>query len=185
MASAANLDSVVNQGEFKARKPPSKPMTTKGHAPGVKVGKDAVPEFHAQKYPPGTAPPEHTYEPRPNVENMSIQAAALAEDEDVPRVNVEDTLGGATSRDLNKGKGRPVQGESSQELHGNKHVGNQKHRERSGLEGVGASVGVDMASLKGADRPEGVHKGVGPWTEFRDATQLVPEPPETVASEMP
>jgi len=165
-----NPDSLVNQGEFTARKPRSEPMTTKGHAPGVQVGNDAVPEFHAETHPPGTAPKQNTFKPNPQ-DDVSLQAQSS---EPAARTDVEDTLGGATSADVHTGLGKPVQGQSGQELHGDRHVGNRKNRERAGLEGTGASAGVDMASEKGADRPEGVSKGPE-GSEFRSATEKVPE----------
>ena len=169
-----NVESLVNQGEFTPRRPRDEPMTTKGHAPGVNVGNDAAPEFRAETHPPGTAPAERTFQPRPDTYGPTQAGPDVA----------EETLGGATSADLYKGMGKPLQGQTGGELHGNKHVGNRKHRERAGLEGTGASAGVDMARLKGADRPEGVTKGVE-GTEFRSATEMVPEGAESIASELP
>lgn len=166
-----NPESLVNQGEFTARKPRSEPMTTKGHAPGVQVGNDAVPEFHAETHPPGTAPKGNTFQPDPQ-DDVSLQAQSGT------RTEVEDTLGGATSADVHAGLGKPTQGQTGQELHGDKHVGNRKNRERAGLEGTGASAGVDMAAAKGADRPEGVTKGPG-RSEFAGATEKVPESAST------
>lgn len=43
---------------FHASRPRDEPLTTHGHQPGKQVGNDAVPEFHAQTLPAGTAPPE-------------------------------------------------------------------------------------------------------------------------------
>jgi hypothetical protein len=37
------------------------------HAPGVKVGNDAAPEFNAQTLPAGTAPSDRTF--APNTQN--------------------------------------------------------------------------------------------------------------------
>merc|ERR1711964_318813 len=50
MSANSNPESVSNQGEFHSRVPPSEPLTTKGHAPGVKVGNDAAPSFSAETW---------------------------------------------------------------------------------------------------------------------------------------
>jgi hypothetical protein len=47
--------------------------------------------------------------------------------------SAQDTIGGATSGDVHTGLGKPVQGQTSEELHDGSHT-------RAGLEGVGASA---------------------------------------------
>ncbi|KAH9905458.1 hypothetical protein F4778DRAFT_779794 [Xylariomycetidae sp. FL2044] len=175
MSASRNPDSVAAKGEeFHNRVPPTAPLTTKGHKPGVKVGKDAVPEFHAETHPAGTAPPENTFEPNPTIE-IPAQATS-AEDFNI---NTADTLPGATSADVYKGLGKPMQGQTSSELHG------KEKKERSGVEGRGASAGVDSVRQKGADLPEGVHKGMkGKWhPEYPAAEDRPPVRPEELASE--
>ncbi|KAI2619858.1 hypothetical protein GGS26DRAFT_595261 [Hypomontagnella submonticulosa] len=180
MSATRNTESLSNQGEFHSRVPPAEPLTTSGHKPGVKVGNDAVPEFHAEKYPPGTAPREHTFQPRP--------------EEGVPRSVAEsqqftdpaETLGGATSGDVHTGLGKPVQGQTGAELHGDLHGDrlNRRKKEHAGLEGVGATVG-DPVRQKGADLPEGVEKGMKgkASADYPSATERVPTSAEELASE--
>ncbi|KAI0173008.1 hypothetical protein GGR52DRAFT_431946 [Hypoxylon sp. FL1284] len=182
MSATTNSESLVGQGEFHSRKPGAEPLTTTGHKPGVKVGNDAVPEFHMEKHTPGTAPREHTFEPRPEGETP-------AEDPNVETQRLtdpSDTLGGATSQSVHTGLGKPVQGQTSVEQHG-AHAGHRK-KERSGLEGVGATVGDnvdDSARQKGADLPGDVEKGTKgkASAEYPSATERIPANAEEVAAE--
>ncbi|OHW95755.1 hypothetical protein CSPAE12_05646 [Colletotrichum incanum] len=127
-----NVDSVNSkQGEFHPSVPRSEPLTTKGHAPGIKVGNDAYPEFHAQAHPAGTAPKENTFQPNAQEtpgQALNPEASTYTAANDFP---------GATSADVHTGLGKPLQGQTSSELHGVK----LRHRkkESAGLEGVGAS----------------------------------------------
>ncbi|KFY45940.1 hypothetical protein V494_00697 [Pseudogymnoascus sp. VKM F-4513 (FW-928)] len=126
-------DPKVSHGEFHASVPPSKPPPDADkHAPGTKVGNDAVPEFHATTQPSGTAPASRTFEPN-YTESGSGQSA-----------DAEDTITGATSQDVYKGLGKPVQGQTTGDL---RHDTSQ----RSGLEGVGTSA-EDSISKRGLDR---------------------------------
>ena len=112
------------------------------HKPGVLVGNDAVPEFHAETHEPGTAPADRTF--TPNTKN-EIPGQALNDSMENP-TKASDTLGGATSAQVHQGLGHPGSGQTSQELHGtHKHVG-------SGLEGIGANARDPIHDL-GADRP--------------------------------
>ncbi|GKT45885.1 uncharacterized protein ColSpa_06066 [Colletotrichum spaethianum] len=127
-----NVDSVNNkQGEFHPSVPRSEPLTTKGHAPGTKVGNDAYPEFHAQTYPAGTAPKENTFQP--NAQDTPGQAL----NPEAKTYTAANDFPGATSADVHTGLGKPMQGQTSRELHG-AHPGNRK-KESAGLEGLGAS----------------------------------------------
>lgn len=56
-----------------------------------------------------------------------------------------DTISGATSQEVHNASeiGRPAQGQTSQELHGGK-----REKERSGLEGVGASATDESVEAK-------------------------------------
>ncbi|KAI1800236.1 hypothetical protein F4811DRAFT_540153 [Daldinia bambusicola] len=159
MSATRNTESLSHQGEFRSRVPPAEPLTTTGHKPGVKVGNDAAPEFHAEKYPPGTAPREHTFQPRPDGETP----AEAPNVESQQLTDPADTLGGTTSQAVYTGLGKPIQGQSGAELHGKlqgDHM-NRRKKEHAGLEGTGASVGDvgDTVRQKGADLPEGVEKG--------------------------
>ncbi|CAJ2503369.1 Uu.00g107630.m01.CDS01 [Anthostomella pinea] len=176
MSASRNPDSVAQQGEFHSRVPPSEPLTTKGHKPGVLVGNDAVPEFHAETHTSGTAPPKDSYRPNPVGE---VPGQAL-NDQTATRTDPADTLGGATSASVHTGLGKPMQGQTSTELHGD-------HKNRSGLEGRGASVGMkDVVREKGADLPEGVYKGMKGGKASPDYPAAEDRPPvsaESVASE--
>ncbi|KAI3317386.1 hypothetical protein HD806DRAFT_527159 [Xylariaceae sp. AK1471] len=175
MSALRNIESMMHQGEFRSRVPPSEPLTTKGHKPGVKVGKDRIPEFHAQTYPPGTAPKENTFQPRPEGE-IPAQAYGMYPD-------VSDTLGGVTSRDVDRGDGKPIQRQEPREIR-KLHQGHHK-KDRSGVAGRGASAGVDIVREKGADLPEGVYKGMRGKAsdEYPAAEDRLPASAEEIASE--
>ncbi|KAK7946180.1 uncharacterized protein PG986_010501 [Apiospora aurea] len=139
MSATRNTESVAaKHEEFSSRVPPSEPMTTKGHKPGVMVGNDAHPEFHAETLPAGSAPREATHQPRPaEGENLYQSNEGGGADKAAA------TLTGATSQDVYQGYGKPMQGQENVEIrhdgqHTRKHVG-------SGLEGVGAS-GVTLCA---------------------------------------
>lgn len=97
------------------------------HQPGRKVSpNDNVATFSAQSYPPGTAPKKDTYEPQ-NDYNPPHGAG------DDATQSWQDLLPGATSRDVYKGLGHPVQGQTSHEIRHDGHRVNKRFRE--GLEG--------------------------------------------------
>ncbi|KAI1372514.1 hypothetical protein F4677DRAFT_264463 [Hypoxylon crocopeplum] len=182
MSASRNSESMAHQGEFRSRVPPAEPLTTTGHKPGVMVGNDAVPEFHMERHTPGTAPREHTFQPRPEGETP----AEAPNVESQRLTDPTDTLGGTTSQAVHTGFGKPVQGQSAAELHGDlrgDHTGRRK-KEHAGLEGVGAVVG-DSVRQKGADLPEGVEKGSkGKGSaEYPSATERIPVSAEEVAAE--
>ncbi|KAJ4132622.1 hypothetical protein NW754_015439 [Fusarium falciforme] len=178
------------QGEFRSKVAPSKPLTTKGvrfsqhlnhsltytcqHAPGVLVGNDAKPEFRAEQYTPGTAPPEHSFEPQTSSE-YPTQAPGME-----GGVSASDTLQGATSADVHTGLGHPGSGMTSQEEHGGK-----RKKVGAGLEGVGASL-TDPIHDKGADREhETDYRGKGgeAAANYPGAEERVAASAEEVASE--
>ncbi|KAH6617401.1 hypothetical protein F5144DRAFT_551862 [Chaetomium tenue] len=171
---SANPASVANQGEFHSRVPPSKPTSTSGNQPGHHVRNEAVPAFHAQTYTPGTAPSKDTYEPNPL--NTIPGQALNPEAAPAGRTGALD-MPGATSRDIHSAStfARPMEGQTGRELHGAHGVGKRK-KERSGLEGVGATDSRSEETVEGraralgADLPEGVERGVkvsGPGAEER------------------
>ncbi|KAI1279018.1 hypothetical protein F5Y07DRAFT_60566 [Xylaria sp. FL0933] len=174
MCASRNPDSV--QGEFHPRVPPSEPMEKGGHKPGVLVGNDRVPEFHAETYPPGTAPREHTYQPNPEGE---FPAQAYG---NTP--SAADTLQGATSQDVYTGMGKPLQGQTSREIN-KSHGGHRKREEGTGWVAHGGSQGVDVVREKGADLPEGVEKGTRgkASADYPAAEDRVPASAEEIAAE--
>jgi len=121
-----STNAVVGQGgEFHSKIPPSEPLTTSGHKPGVIASKaDAAPEFQAETLPAGTAPSSRTFQPQ----NDAVDPESV-------RQNAQDSLPGATSADVGAGV---ISGQSSAELH---HDGqHHRKRERDGLVGVGANT---------------------------------------------
>ncbi|KAG5745667.1 hypothetical protein H9Q70_011637 [Fusarium xylarioides] len=137
---AKNPDSLVGQGPFHARINPAHPAVNKWHKPGNEQGNDAIPEYHAQTFPAGTAPPENTF--LPNTEGNYTTEALNMPALDIP---------GSTSKDIYNSvdtvHGRPLIGQENREIRG-VHPRKRK-KERSGLEKVRDTV---------ADKP-GVEKG--------------------------
>lgn len=140
------------------------------HKPGNEQGNEAAPEYHAQTFPPGTAPPEHTFRPDP------INA-------DVGQANNPDAMHneghtgaldmpGSTSKDIHNSvdflHGRPLIGQENREVRG-AHPRKRK-KERSGLEGVGASTSesvFDQVREQAADK-ENVEKWQRGYTSERE-----------------
>ncbi|KAK3322831.1 hypothetical protein B0H66DRAFT_555319 [Apodospora peruviana] len=185
---SANPNSVANQGEFHDSVPPSHSHTHKGHQIGQMVGKNAIPEYHAHTFPPGTAPKENTYYPNPVSEipgqaaNPNMDPSSRTDALDIP---------GATSQSVynNSAFARPMQGQTNREMHGAHGTGRRK-AERSGLEGVGASTREGTIEGKvrgiGADLPEGIERGVRSRMEKDEggyeAQQRIPASAEEVSS---
>jgi len=108
------------------------------HKPGVKASpKDQVEEFKAQTLPPGSAPSDRTFRPNTQSEvpsQANDDATIDNDDAEETYTSAADTLCGATSADMNQGVGRPIQGQTSTEIH---HDGKHKRKkEREGLVGV-------------------------------------------------
>ncbi|KAH8902922.1 hypothetical protein BR93DRAFT_221776 [Coniochaeta sp. PMI_546] len=124
---STNPNSLDHQGQFHAKVHPTQTHGGPWHKPGNEQGKAAVHEFHAETYPPGTAPKESTFQPM-NTYDTPTEGTVV----DYPA---------STSRDLHGAhgvqEGRPVHGQTSREVHG-AHAGKNK-REGTGLEGVGAT----------------------------------------------
>lgn len=145
------------------------------HAPGVKVGNDAAPEFNLETHEPGTAPADRAFRPDPTSEvpgqasNPQMQSGTSA----------TDTLPGATSADVHQGYGHPGEGMTSQELHGGKRKNNG-----AGLEGVGANSS-DPIHERGFDRDyaTGQRGKSGNTENWPGAEEQVPVSAEEVASE--
>ncbi|KJZ75916.1 hypothetical protein HIM_04740 [Hirsutella minnesotensis 3608] len=174
MSASKNADAMTPaQGEFSSKVKPSKPLTTKGHAPGIKVGNDQMPEFHAETHAPGTAPAEHSFRPDP-VSEVPGQADNSAMQS---RTSALDTLPGATSADVHQGHGHPGSGMSSQEMHGGKR---KKHG--AGLEGVGANAS-DAAREYGFDRDHAKGPRSGGMENYPGAEEAVSVSASELASE--
>lgn len=115
------------------------------HKPGTKVNEDDnKPEFHLETHPPGSAPPQNTFEPQPN--DVGSQAlnpnVERGHGKESTKTTASQTMMGSTSQDVNTGFGVPMQGQTSTEVrhdgqHGRKNPG-------GGMEGVGATIGNKM-----------------------------------------
>ncbi|KAI4176668.1 MAG: hypothetical protein LQ343_000960 [Gyalolechia ehrenbergii] len=153
-----NPDSMTNaQGEFQPHKPRDEPLTTHGHKPGVLVGNDTAPEFSAKTLPPGSAPADRTFKPN-NISEVPGQAdnpdVLRSHGKESTHTTASSTLGGATSGDVYQGLGKPMQGQSSSELHDRQSRG-------GGLAGVGASgaaSGNQMADERMQPSQRGLEK---------------------------
>ncbi|KAK0664486.1 hypothetical protein QBC41DRAFT_20571 [Cercophora samala] len=153
---SANPDSVGNQGEFHSRVPPSRPMDTHGHQIGQPIGKNAIPEFHAKTYPPGSAPKESTFYPNPIHEipgqamnpNMdpSLRTGAL----DIP---------GSDSKEIYNESGagsRPIEGQTSREIRHEGRPEGARKKERSGIAARGGVDSTGDGSIEGSMRQRGM-----------------------------
>lgn len=167
MSASKNADAMNSkQGEFRSRVAPSEPLTTKGvstprrslhharafayiwkHAPGVLVGNDRKPEFHAETHPPGTAPAEASFQANPDVGEAPGHYNAQYGIEGIP---------GATSKDVHTGLGHPGSGMTSKEAHGGK-------RERGGKE---LPSGMDMEDSAGSRKLDGHEKTLRTAQDF-------------------
>lgn len=116
------------------------------HKPGNEQGNDALPEFHAETHPPGTAPKESTFAPQNSYETPVEGGGA-----DYPT---------STSKDVHNAhgfqEGRPMQGQTSRETRG-AHAGKNK-KEGTGLEGVGATSN-EQGTVEGNVRGQAADRG--------------------------
>ncbi|KAM0234620.1 hypothetical protein ACHAP5_010014 [Fusarium lateritium] len=158
-----NPDSLLGQGPFHARVIPAQPGAHNWHKPGNEQVNAAAPEFHAQTLPPGTAPPENTFRPNPISANIN-ESVDKEDEQEAPAL----TMPGSTSKDIynatDSQHGRPLIGQENREARG-VHPRKRK-KERSGLEGVGASTSdsvFDKVRDQVADKPD-VEKGQRGYT---------------------
>ncbi|KGO74595.1 hypothetical protein PITC_002400 [Penicillium italicum] len=142
-SSKANNAANFKQGAYNPSAPRGDPMTSKGLQLGRKVNEaDQHSEYHAQPYPSGAAPASKSYVPNP-VSSIPGQAnnpnvSAGQENEVATYTPGENTLLGATSGDVNRGFGTPMQGQTHNEARHNGAHGRKK--QTAGLEGVGSSM---------------------------------------------
>ncbi|OAA61184.1 hypothetical protein SPI_05208 [Niveomyces insectorum RCEF 264] len=176
MSASSNTESLMGQGKFHDRIPPSQPMTTKGHQPGQKVGNDRYAEFHAETYPPGSAPSKDTFRPNPESEvpgqannpdmDPSLRTGAL----DQPGATSASVYDNTNFEEEPHHGGGPVLGTTNRELHG-AHDGTKRKRQGHGLEGVGAPVSNAAApegSVTGKAHDQGLDlEGNGPQAHRR------------------
>lgn len=141
---------------------PSLTYTAHQHQLGQQVGNEAVPEFRAETHAPGSAPKKDSHQPNP-IREVPGQALNPLANESGRTGALE--MPGATSGEVHNAStfARPMEGQTLREQHG-AHAGKNK-KERSGLEGVGATPSTDetvegRARALGADLPEGVERGI-------------------------
>jgi len=202
--SATNSDDAVNSmayqdTEFRSRVAPSEPMQTGGHKPGVKATEaDNAPEFSAQTLPAGAAPPERTFKPNPNDENLPTTQYDSNVDPDSVKTDASDTLTGATSSDVHTGYGHPGQGQTSAELRhdgqrggvkqGTGLIGKASTMETGGVENSLESIDQKdpaFANQRALDKEEGRFAGERGNIGGPPAEERIPESAETVAAEAP
>ncbi|KAI5367574.1 hypothetical protein Slin14017_G026100 [Septoria linicola] len=169
-----------NKGQFSAAVPQPEPTINDKHQPGkiVPGSNDAIPEFQAEVLPAGSAPDKDTYEPQPTDEAPPVQAYSKKGEGETTKAS--DTIAGATSGDVHKGLGKPVEGQSSKELRDGTHTS-------GGVEAVGGSASQSdinphdpqHKSQRALDKDEAV-VGRGDKASAQDRE---PETAESVASE--
>ncbi|KAM0713573.1 hypothetical protein Q7P37_010535 [Cladosporium fusiforme] len=131
-----NIEAVANQmptggsGEFNPKPAGASRENHDGHKPGVLTGNDAVPEFNVKTLPPGSAPADKSF--TSNVQETPAQAS-------YNKPSASDSLGGFTSGDVHAGLGKPIQGQTSNEIHHDGQAG-RKNPGMGGAEGVGGSA---------------------------------------------
>ncbi|EAW07151.1 uncharacterized protein ACLA_018550 [Aspergillus clavatus NRRL 1] len=182
-----SFDNANNRDFVRPTVQPSEPMRNDGHQLARKVAPaDYKPEFRAETHPPGTAPASNSYIPNTTAESGNQAMNPLVErshGKEAVKTSAEQTLTGATSKDVHKGLGHPGSGQTNNEI---KHEGahHRKHN-GSGLEGVGSyrqdKFERRMPEQRGIEREEaqsGHHgdKGVSA------AEDIPPQSAETVAS---
>ncbi|KAH7634160.1 hypothetical protein B0T09DRAFT_404419 [Sordaria sp. MPI-SDFR-AT-0083] len=191
---SANPDSVTNQGQFHSSVPPAEPRTRSGIS--QQVGNEALPEFRAKTFPSGTAPEKDSHHAN------SIHATpGQGMDTDVDpstQTGLLDAFPGSRSQSVHNQTtyGKPMQGQTSNELHGMK----VRHRkaERSGVEGLGtthkhAETVFNQVREQVADKPEPIKRGIRGETDrmgeggynARGAEHSQPKTAQRVATEHP
>ncbi|KAH8699191.1 hypothetical protein BGW36DRAFT_358696 [Talaromyces proteolyticus] len=170
----------AGHGAFHPNPPRETPKTEKWHKPGAKVSAhDQAPEFHAQTLPPGTAPASSSYLPNPINETPSQannDSTLRGHGKESVYTNPLDSYPGATSADVDKGFGKPMDGQTSNELrHNGEH--HRKHH-GSGYEGVGGTG----HGQRGLER-DWTHGGQRGDKGAPAAEDMLPESAETIARE--
>ncbi|KAJ5510465.1 hypothetical protein PEXP_041930 [Penicillium expansum] len=142
-SSKANNAANFKQGAFNPSAPRGDPITDKGHQLGRKINEaDQHPEYHAQPFPSGAAPASNSYLPDPvssipgQANNFNVSAGQ--EDEVATYTSAANTLLGATSGDVNRGFGTPMQGQTINEIRHNGAHGRKK--QAASLEGASSSM---------------------------------------------
>ncbi|KAL1863016.1 hypothetical protein Daus18300_008172 [Diaporthe australafricana] len=193
--SAQNLDSLAGQGEFHAKKPGAEPLTHQGHKAGVKVGNDTAPEFNAEVHKAGTAPGKDTFTP-----NTESEVPGQAQNPDATaQTDALSSLPGATSGSVHNATqfGKPAQGESSAEAHGDQkqaatgtagriQPGQSMETGDGSVEGKARAIGADLdgraGELKGQKGASGASEGGLNWPGAESAK---PVSAEELAAERP
>ncbi|KAL4915899.1 hypothetical protein BDW62DRAFT_117306 [Aspergillus aurantiobrunneus] len=127
---------------------PHGPFPQDKHSVGTKASPaDYVPEFNLETHPPGTAPASSSYQPNP-IDHPGEQAlnpnVQRSHGKESVRTTAEQTLTGATSKDVHQRAGHPGSGQSSAELH---HDGQHSNKNPGrGIEGAMKGVHDDFTT---------------------------------------
>ncbi|KAJ5493875.1 hypothetical protein N7463_009962 [Penicillium fimorum] len=153
----------AKQGAFQPSVPREGPITTEGH-PANEF--DQRPEYHVRAFPSGSAPASDSYtgDPGDNY-NLNINA----EEEETTYTSAADTFMGATSGDVNRGLGRPMQGQTNTEVRHNCAHGRKK--QTSGLEDRG--IECHFAEQRNREREEAVVGGIRGHKVNRSSTECI------------
>ncbi|KAJ5555021.1 hypothetical protein N7535_007464 [Penicillium sp. DV-2018c] len=148
MSELTNPDSVTHQqGPIHPSRGPQGPMRAQGHKPdqhkpGTKVSElDQRQTYHMESFPQGTAPSGSSFSANPihesgsQAQNPNVEAGP---DKEATYTSVSDTLFGSNSADLNRGMGKPMQGQSSTELRHDGQHGRKK--QGTGVDSVGPNA---------------------------------------------
>ncbi|CAG8888820.1 unnamed protein product [Penicillium egyptiacum] len=139
MTTFSNIDTaaIPNQGAHKVTG--EDPIMHSGHKLGLKVNEaDERDEYHMKAFPSGTAPASNSYTPDPVPEVSGLVNNPNEDAEEGTFTSAGDSLMGSTSGDVNRGLGRPMQGQTNIEVNHDGQHGRKKDETR--LEGVGAEV---------------------------------------------
>ncbi|KAL3452258.1 hypothetical protein BJX65DRAFT_175655 [Aspergillus insuetus] len=127
---------------------PHGPLHQDKHAPGVKASPyDNKPEFSMETHPPGTAPAGSSFKPNP-IDHSGEQGlnpnVERSHGKEPVKTTAEQTLMGATSKDVHKGLGHPGSGQTSTEMrHDGQHTRkNPGHGLEGSLQGVPGEFGT-------------------------------------------
>ncbi len=125
--------------------------------------------------PGATAPPDQTFAPGQSAD-VNLSEAASKQTGGQASVPAQDTIVGATSKDVHVGLGHPGSGQPASQK--------KFHKERSGLEGRGANEG-DWVKDRGLDRDHeqgGKLASAEGRTEILSAEDRLPTGAEELAS---
>ena len=145
---------------------------------------DNAPEFQATTVPPGTAPKENLFQPKPTetIPGQGLNEQVLGgHGKESTHTTASSTLGGATSADVDTGMGKQMGGQTSTEIHHD--AQHHKKKPGSGLEGVGASGKGTNVNLAKLEREDEIDQNEKARQRGISAEDRLPESDDLVAAE--